>query len=403
MSLPRSTGWWRKKMNKNCLYLECYSGISGDMTAAALLDLDADADGLTRLLSSLPVDGFRVVHGKTKKQGIAARDFDVIVEKDQPHRHLADLLALLDGLPAEPEVLEMAGEMFRRLGEAEAKAHGIPLEEVHFHEVGAVDSIVDVLTAAYCFHQLHIGEVILSPIYEGQGHVKCAHGLLPVPVPAVRNLAEAYGLPISIKNVEGEMVTPTGAAIASLLWQGRIGLPPCRILKTGTGAGKKDFPHANVLRASLIEPLAAREDVWVLETNLDDCSGEAMGYTLEKLGQAGVRDAFFIPVFMKKNRPGVLLTVVCDQAKIPDVERVVFTHTTTIGIRRYPVERSCLDRAIKTFQTPWGTARVKQCRAGDKTWNYPEYEDVRRICDESGESFGGIYRLIQNLAEEERS
>ena len=301
-------------------------------------------------------------------------------------------------MPAEPAVRDMAKEMFRRIGEAEAKAHGIPAEQVHFHEVGAVDSIVDIVSAAYCLASLGVERVILSPLYEGSGRVRCAHGLLPVPVPAVENMAQAYGLPLQVTETQGEMITPTGAAIASLLWQGEVGLPPCRILKTGIGAGKKDFPHANILRASLIEPLEETADIWVLETNVDDCPGEALGYALEKLGEAGVRDAYFTPVYMKKNRPGVLVTVLCDREKIREAEEILFTHTTTIGIRRYPVQRSCLERTFRQVETPWGGARVKQCRLGGRVWNYPEYEDVRMLCEASGKGYGEMYLLVQGKA-----
>ncbi len=386
-------------MKGKTLYLECYSGISGDMTVAALLDLGADVQGLDRLLQQLPLDGFRVDHGRVEKQGISARDFDVVVEEGhQPHRHLADILEILKELPADPAVIRLAREMFRRIGAAEAKAHGIPVEQVHFHEVGAVDSIVDVVSAAYCLVSLEVEQVILSPLWEGTGHVACAHGRLPVPVPAVENLVQAYGLPLKITGTEGEMITPTGAAIASILWKGQVGLPACRILRTGIGAGKKDFPHANILRASLVELLEETAGIWVLETNVDDCTGEALGYTLEKLMEAGVRDSYFTPVFMKKNRPGILLTVLCDWEKIPAAEKILFTHTTTIGVRRHPVQRSCLAREFREVETPWGRARVKNCRLGEKVWRYPEYEDVRRLCEESGRSYGEIYRLIQEAA-----
>lgn len=387
-------------MKGTTLYLECYSGISGDMTVAALLDLGADAQGLDRLLGQLPLEGFRVVHGRVNKQGISARDFDVVMEEchHQPHRHLTDILEMLDRLPAEPAVIRLAKEMFRRIGEAEAKAHGIPAEQVHFHEVGAVDSIVDIVSAAYCLVSLGVERVVLSPLCEGSGHVKCAHGLLPVPVPAVEHLVQAYGLPLRITGTEGEMITPTGAAIASVLWKGQVGLPPCRILKTGVGAGKKDFPHANILRASLVEPLAGEPEIWVLETNVDDCSGEALGYALEKLGEAGVRDAYYTPVYMKKNRPGVLVTVLCDWEKVAQAEEILFTHTTTIGIRRYPVQRTCLEREIQQVETPWGSARVKRCRLGERVWNYPEYADVRQLCEASGKGYGEMYLLIQEAA-----
>ncbi|WP_434311170.1 LarC family nickel insertion protein [Hominifimenecus sp. rT4P-3] len=381
-------------MGKNLLYLESYAGFTGDMAAAALLDLGVDEKALAHLLSLLPFGPISLIHGKTKKQGVFANTFEVMAERNSSYC-LTDIWEMLDQLPANPEMCQMAKEMFLRLGAAVARTCGVPEKEVLFQESEAVE----LLAAAYCFDQLHIGEVILSPLYEGQ--VSRNSGPSPISIAAARTLMETYGIPFGTTNMEGEAVTGVGAVIASLLWKGRTFLPPCQIQKTGIGAGKSELSQTNLLRASLIHPIDGAEEIWVLETNLDDCSGEALGYTLEKLGEAGVRDAFFIPVFMKKNRPAVLLTVVCDREKISEAEQIIFTHTTTIGIRKHPVERRCLKRTVDTVETPWGAARVKCCRAGETTWNYPEYEDIRRICNESGESFGEVYRLIQNLAEKE--
>lgn len=379
-------------MGENLLYLESCAGFTGDMAAAAFFDLGVEEAKFAHFLSFFPFNYASIVHGRTKKQGISARTLEVVIKQDASYC-LADIWEMLAGLPEYEETIELAKKLFLRLGAATAKICEVPEKEVFFHEAEAVE----LLTAAYCFHQLHIGEVILSPLYESQ--ISYTRNVSPVSVAAARVLMETYGLPFGTTNAEGEAVTGAGAAIASLFWKGRTFLPPCEIQKTGIGAGKSQLFQTNLLRASLIHPLDGPEDIWVLETNLDDCSGEALGYVLEKLGEAEVRDAFFIPAFMKKNRPAVLLTVVCDREKISEAEQIIFTHTTTIGIRKHPVERRCLKRRMDTVETPWGTARVKRCQAGETTWNYPEYEDIRRICNESGESFGEIYRLIQNLAE----
>ena len=267
--------------------------------------------------------------------------------------------------------------MFMIVAEAESKAHGKPIEEVHFHEVGAIDSIVDIISTAVCVDDLGIDDIFVSELYEGTGHVHCAHGLMPVPVPATLNIASANNLTLKITDAKGEMVTPTGAAIAAAL-KNMDRLPAeYRIRRIGLGAGKKDFPKANILRAMILETddqisaggvntsglvdVSRKEDlspeeysVWKLECNLDDCTGEMLGYCMDRLFEAGARDAYFTPIFMKKNRPAYMLSVLCLKDKISELERIIFSETTTIGIRRYPVERSVMKRFRKTVSTPYG-------------------------------------------------
>ena len=323
---------------------------------------------------------------------------------------------------------ETALRIFGIVAEAEAKVHGKDISEVHFHEVGAVDSIVDIAAVAICLDDLDITEAAVSEICEGSGHVHCQHGILPVPVPAVMAVAEAHGLLLRMTGTRGEMVTPTGAAIAAGI-RTRERLPESfRILKTGMGAGKKDFPKANILRACLIEEgqesdrkagnglesgnsLKAeagpesgngpeREDgLWMMETNIDDATGEALGYVMERLFKAGARDVCYLPSFMKKNRPAWLMKVVCDEGKREELEDIIFRHTTTIGIRRYPILRTVLPREIRTVETPYGSARVKEVRRGELTFCYPEYEDVARYADSSGKPFQDIYEEIKRQAE----
>ena len=466
---------------KKTLYLECYSGISGDMTVGALLDLGADPQVLKKALDSLQVEGYEIKIGRTKKCGIDACDFDVILTDqeedghshdvdaaggchehghgeghsddhehgggqhhehehehghDHPHDHdhehhhehehehhhdhdhenthhhphehrnIRDVFAVIDRLDASGAVKEKAREIFRIVARAEAGAHGISEDEVHFHEVGAIDSIVDIVSVAVCLDNLGIEEVVVSPLYEGSGHVRCQHGIIPVPVPAVANIVSMEHLILRMTDNRGEMVTPTGAAIAAAL-RTQEALPEnYRVEKIGIGAGKKDFPRANILRAMLIVPeekepaKGSGEDViWKLESNIDDCSGEDLGFMMEGLMEAGARDVFYSPVYMKKNRPAYLLQVICMEDKIEELEDIIFAHTTTVGIRRMRMERTVLDRRIDKVQTPYGPVQVKVCSRKGITRVYPEYESIKKICKEYQEDFQKIYHCAVTAAE----
>ena len=461
------------------LYLECYSGISGDMTVAALLDLGASREKLLAGLESLGVDGYRVEIGRRVKCGIEACSFDVILDgpedggshddldgdqvhshehchdhgdhghehchdhgdhdhehdhehchdhgdhdhehhHDHPHihRNLADITAIIERSSMTEDAKETALRIFGIVAQAEAKVHGKPIDQVHFHEVGAVDSIVDIAAVSICLDDLGIKEAVVSELYEGSGHVHCQHGILPVPVPAVTAIAEAYGLYLRQTGNRGEMVTPTGAAIAAGIRTQETLPAAYRIVKTGMGAGKKDFPRANLLRASIIEVgteirsrefsesrketagKSERDTLWTLETNVDDTTGEALGFVMEQLLAAGARDVCYLPAFMKKNRPAYLIKVICTEEKREELEELLFLHTTTIGIRRYPVERTVLPRKILTVETEAGEARVKAVTRGERTFYYPEYEDVTKYAGQAGISFQEAYAKIQRLAEE---
>lgn len=544
------------------LYLECYSGISGDMTVGALLDLGAREEALREALEALPLNGYEITIGRTKKCGIDACDFDVILEEeahdhahdeahvhehdheaehchdgeghvhehihgeeshehqehfhdgeahehyhehlhedsaehsehchsaegghphdhehshgepdhshesphsehnhthapelhdhshedgththdhphthgpeaydhhhDHVHRHYADIMHMLDEAPLKPEVRALAKKIFRIVGEAESRVHACPLEEVHFHETGAVDSIVDIVGAAACAVDLGITETYVSTIYEGQGHVWCQHGRIPVPAPAVAGIAAAEELDLAITNVSGEMVTPTGAAIAAA-FRTKKGLPKTFVIrKIGMGAGKKDFPHANLLRAMIIEPAmnalpagnaveeptrsvnadgdsqkngsSAKEksssdetedEIWVLETNLDDCTGEMMGLTMELLLAAGARDVNYTPIYMKKNRPACKLEVLCKEEKVSALEEVIFHQTTAIGLRKRKEVRRILPRKKETVMTPYGEVELKICTSAGETYIYPEYDSIRGLVQETGRSYQEIYQ-----------
>ena len=406
------------------LYLECYSGISGDMTVAALLDLGASEQTLRKTLDSLNVGGYRIQTGRVKKCGVDACDFDVILEDEgdggaghvhahtevhghshahteEPtreaahshvHRNYRDIVRLLEEAHLKPGVLERAKRIFEVVARAEGKVHGQPMEEVHFHEVGAVDSIVDIVGVAACLEDLGIEKVYVSSIYEGYGHVWCQHGKLPVPVPAVAQMAADYDLPLAPGNQKGEMVTPTGAAIAAALAEKKA--PGAfTIKKIGTGAGKKNFEQANILRAMLIEP-EEEEEIWELASNVDDCAGEILGYAMERLLEAGARDVYFTPIYMKKCRPAYKISVLCQEGDIRRMEEILFRETTTIGIRRRRMSRSVLKRESRETDTSLGKVQVKSCFLGEETRQYPEYESLKKIAVETGMPYREVYRII---------
>ena len=434
------------------LYLECNSGISGDMTVGALLDLGADRQVLENALESLGVDGYHLHFGRKVVCGLDAFDFDVHLEADgyghshahthrredayervdsyehsevhehchghkhershehedghshsHTHRNLHDIYHIIDHLDSNERVKEMARTMFRIVAEAESKAHGLPVEQVHFHEVGAIDSIVDIISVAVCMDNLGVEDVVVSALSEGHGHVRCQHGVLPVPVPATANIASSYGLKLHFTDNDGEMVTPTGAAIAAAL-RTKDRLPAsCRLLKIGMGAGNKVFKQANVLRAMLLENSQDEDHtMWVLETNLDDCTGEMLGLTMEMLLDAGAADVWYPPIHMKKNRPAYMMSVLCRESSIEAMEEIILTQTTTIGIRRYPTERTVLERSEIQVETSYGPADVKMCAYKGRKFFYPEYESIRRICMEQGADFQTAYHQVRRKAEESR-
>ena len=436
-------------MSKTILYLECATGISGDMTVAALLDLGASKIKLLAALESLNVEGYSVAITRANSHGIDACSFDVELEHehdhendhehhhehhhepehhhehealghehphearehhhehgshehhhghDHPHvhRNLADVTAILNSGNLTPRARELALKIFGIVAEAESRAHGKPVEEVHFHEVGAIDSIVDIAAAAVCLDNLGIDDVVVTGLNEGTGFVECQHGLLPVPVPAVANIVAAAGLPLRILPVQGEMVTPTGAAIAAAI-RTRSALPDSfTIRKIGLGAGKRDFGMPNVLRAMLIEETVAADappaEVVILETNIDDSTGETLGLAMESLLAAGALDAHFIPAFMKKNRPAWLLRVICREADVPALERVIFMETSSIGIRRIRAGRTCLARTVMDVMLPAGPAKVKKCSFDGQTFYYPEYESIKALAAASGAPFSELFR-----------
>lgn len=407
-------------MEKRILYLECESGISGDMTVAALLDLGADQEVLMHALHSLLVKGFEVVIKQVKKAGLLMCDFDVVLDKEHEnhdhdmeylhghshehthekakvheHRGLSDILHVIECAELTANAKKTAKKIFEILARAEAKAHGVALEQVHFHEVGAVDSIVDIVAVAVCLDNLSITDVVVTKLKEGQGTIRCQHGILPVPVPAVVNIVQEHKLPLQITETKGELVTPTGAAIVAAV-RTMAELPEVfTVEKIGMGAGKRQYDRPSMLRAMLIKEGSQEKDVICkLETNIDDCSGESLGYVMECLLKAGARDVHYIPVYMKKNRPAYQLNVICTEEEIEKMEQIIFAETTTIGIRKVRMERTILKREIRTVQTPLGRAKVKVCLYGDKERFFPEYESVVALCKEHGKTYQEVYQMV---------
>ena len=299
----------------------------------------------------------------------------------------------------------LAGKMFHIVAEAESLAHHMPLEEVHFHEVGAIDSIVDIIAAAVTFDSLGITDVIIPCLTEGRGTVRCQHGVLPVPVPATMNIIEAYDMPLTIMEAKGEYVTPTGAAIAAAICTTHQLPKAFRIVATGLGEGKRAYTErTNILRAYLIEGNAMEEgkdEIVKLETDIDDSTGEALGYTIDRLMQAGALDVHYSPVYMKKNRPAWELTVICKKSRMEELEDIIFKETTTIGIREFPsVMRSILRRNQRQVETPFGIAEVKEVALPGERRFYPEYESVKAIAEKNHLPFAEVYHLVKALAEQ---
>ena len=287
---------------------------------------------------------------------------------------------------------QTAEKIFRILAEAEAAAHGSTPEEVHFHEVGAVDSIVDIIAAAVCLDDLNITEAIIPVLSEGTGRIRAAHGILPVPVPAVESIVSAQGLPLHITGEEGELVTPTGAAIAAAIRTSGTLPETFRILRSGRGAGKRSYKNPSILRAMLVEEESSGETrICKLETNVDDCSGESLGHVMDCLLREGARDVYFTPIYMKKNRPAVMLSVICMPEDAERLENIIFRETTTIGIRHMLMDRTVLSRSIREEETPYGRIRYKDVTLPDGTRrSYPEYEDLAAAAQRSGRSLQDI-------------
>jgi pyridinium-3,5-bisthiocarboxylic acid mononucleotide nickel chelatase len=371
-------------------YFDCFSGISGDMVLGALVDAGADLHAIEGELRKLGLEGWSISAEKVKRGAIFATQVKVGSSEGHHHRGLSVILGRIEKAGLAARATDRARRIFTRLAEAEAKVHNMPVEEVHFHEVGAVDSIVDIVGAAIGFELLGIDEFSCSALDVGAGQVKTAHGLLPVPAPATAELLR--GAPMYTSGIARELVTPTGAAIATTLSTRYAQIPEMTLRAVGYGAGSADLTEkANVLRILIGENATSEAGehwdapVSVIETNLDDMSPQIYGYFVERALAAGALDVFSTAVQMKKNRPGVLLTILCDAAHTARLIDLVFRETTTIGVRTYDVRRKVLDRELVPVATPFGEVRMKISRMNGSVLNAtPEYEDCQRLAAEKG-------------------
>ncbi|WP_257453530.1 nickel pincer cofactor biosynthesis protein LarC [Archangium lipolyticum] len=372
---------------RKILYLEPVGGIAGDMFLAAGVDLGVTPEAIAQALSGLKVPGWKLSVSRAVRHAISGTHLDVVLDEREahPHRAYSDIRQLIEAAPTlSPKAKERALAVFRAIGEAEAKVHGVSIDAIHFHEVGAVDSIVDICGAAVVLDLLGDPEVYAAPPPLGSGTIRVAHGNMPIPVPATLELLK--DVPVRFEGV-GELTTPTGAALLKVL--ARIGQPlPTDFIveRIGYGVGTKDFrDRPNVLRASMGRAEARTEGLWVLEANLDDSTPQLLGYLLEHLLGKGALDAWVVPATMKKARPGHVLSVLVDGGAKETVVDTLMRESTTLGVRSYPVERRALERDWVEVETPWGQVRVKRgLRNGEVLNAHPEFEDCRKLAEAAG-------------------
>jgi uncharacterized protein (TIGR00299 family) protein len=386
-------------------HFDCFSGVSGDMMLAALLDAGVSADAIREGIASLGLP-ITVEIEQGRKSGFRATFVRIGAPDEHEHRYLPDIEAILQRGRLSDRQRDLALRIFRRLGEAEAAAHGMPLEKVHFHEVGALDSIADIVGSAIGLDLLGVERFTSRSVPTGSGMVKCAHGLMPIPAPGTAELLK--GVPLAPSAIKSELTTPTGAAILTTVVQEWVDQPVMTIERIAHGAGRREFvEQPNLLRlfVGTTEQVTSdksqvtrdeEDQVWVLETNLDDLPAEVIGYCYELLLAAGALDVFSTPILMKKNRPGVLLSVLANEAELPALEDILFRETTTFGIRRYPARRHKLQRRAVTVTTPWGPVQGKLgWREGQTAVFSPEYEDCARVAREHGVALREVYAQAQ--------
>ncbi|MCL5045577.1 MAG: nickel pincer cofactor biosynthesis protein LarC [Actinobacteria bacterium] len=409
------------------IYFDCFSGISGDMCLGALIDAGVDPDALRSELAKLGVGGYQLEVARVEKRGLGATDVAVRLAEEpghpagehrhpagehRHHRHLRHIEEIIGGSDLSAGIKERSLKIFRRLAEAEALIHRTSVEAVHFHEVGAVDAIVDIVGTVIALELLGIERVRASRLPLGSGFVRCQHGLIPVPAPATLELLK--GVPVYDPGIEAELVTPTGAAIVTTLADGFGAFPEIKVQRIGYGAGKRDLAGPNVLRVVIGEatgeenPGTPRLDgldtdrVWVVEANIDDMNPEFFGYVMEKLYEAGVLEVFFTPVQMKKNRPATILTVLTEKSLLDQIVETILIETSSLGVRVREEVRFKAERQVVTVQLPVGPVRVKVGRLRGSVINLaPEFEDCRSLARESGRPIKEIYEMARAVASQE--
>jgi uncharacterized protein (TIGR00299 family) protein len=384
-------------------HFDCFSGISGDMTVAALIDAGVDADAIRKAIASLELP-IKLEISKVRKGGFAATHFKVEVPDEHKHRHLHHVEEILKRGAITPRQRDLALRIFRRIAEAEAAVHGVAIEKVHFHEVGALDSIADIVGAAIGLDLLGVEKFTSRSVPTGNGMVQCAHGMMPIPAPGTAELLK--GVPLASSSIQSELTTPTGAAILTTVVQEWVEQPVMTVAKIGVGAGTRDLPEQpNVLRlfvgdcvqAQGSQPVGVQSDeVWLLETNLDDLPAEVIGYCYDLLLASGALDVFTTPIYMKKNRPGILLSVLAPADAVLTLEEILFRETTTLGIRRCLYQRHKLNRRSCTVETPWGPVAGKVGWLDGRPPAFsPEYEDCARLARENSVALRTVYAEAQ--------
>jgi len=390
-------------MSHKIAYIDCFSGISGNMVLGALVDAGLEIEQLRTKLARLPISGYTLEAEPVRRRGLRGTHVAVNVAEQHVERHLADVEAIIQDSDLPESVKTRSRKIFRRLAEAEAAVHGLPVEKIHFHEVGAVDAIVDVVGAAIGLWLLQVDQVYASPVHVGRGTVTCAHGTLPVPAPATMELLR--GVPIYGRDVEAELVTPTGAAILTTLAKGFGEAPPMRLNHVGYGAGTRELPIPNLLRLSIGEAVAKPEThpgkssgyeqdvVTLIEANIDDMNPQWYEHAMDRLFNAGALDVFLTPIQMKRSRPGVTLSVLVEEEHLTSVLDVLFSETTTIGVRTCPMQRWKLNRERIVVDTRYGPVGVKVARRGSELLNVaPEHRECQRLAEEQGVPLKEVYQ-----------
>ena len=383
-------------------YFDCFSGISGNMILGALVDAGLEVERLKTELARLSLSGYTLGAQMVRRRYLRGTHIEVGVSEEGVERHLHEIEEIIEGSDLPDEVKARSLAIFQRLAEAEAHVHGIPVERVHFHEVGAMDAIVDVVGAVVGLRLLGIEQVYASQVHVGRGTVTCAHGTLPVPAPATQELLR--GVPIYGRDVDAELVTPTGAAILTTLAERFGAAPPMRVEQVGYGAGSRDLPLPNLLRVSIGETTEQVEGyeedvVTVIETNIDDMNPQLYEHVMKRLFDAGALDVFLTPIQMKRNRPGVQLSVLVAEELVADALDVLFAETTTIGVRTCPMRRWKLGRERVVVETRYGPVGVKVARRGGTVMNVaPEYRECQRVAGEQGVPLKEVYQAALEVA-----
>lgn len=397
------------------LYFDCSSGISGNMTIGALLEIVDDEKYLLNELKKLNIDGYEIKISKKVKNGITGTYVDVLLEPEHhykhkehnhenehthhhEHRNLSDVNKIIDNSTLNDEVKKLAKKIFLRVAKAESKVHNKPLGEVHFHEVGAIDSIIDIVGTAILINKINPDKIVSSTVNDGYGFIECAHGKMAVPVPATSEIFSNSNVKFRQIEIDTELVTPTGAAIIAELVTEFMPLPEMRIEKIGWGSGSKDLQIPNVLKVYYGSIEDEKDDVIVMETNIDDCGGEILGYTQELLFKNGALDVFFTPIFMKKNRPGYRMSITCKEEDKLKLQNIIFRETTTIGIRYRKEHRVVLKREIIEIETKYGRIKAKKVINNGEEYIYPEYEEIKKIAEKNNIPLKKLYKLeeLQN-------